>query len=214
VTEHLGEDAELYPLGILDDDAARNVERHVTWCSECAERVAQAQSVAASLAAALPVASPSPALERRLRESIRPQVSAAKPRASVFRFALAAVVALVFLGLGWQTLVLQQRLKAEDIALVSMVHSHFNHVSMAPESANPVAAKILYARDGSWLYIIADKPGGSLHAIAETAMGIIDLGTLASSGQTASLLVHPRERIRSITLQRAGTNVASARLAY
>jgi hypothetical protein len=95
-----------------------------------------------------------------------------------------------------------------------MVHSHFNHVSMAPESANPVAAKILYARDGSWLYIIADKPGGSLHAIAETAMGIIDLGTLASSGQTASLLVHPRERIRSITLQRAGTNVASARLAY
>jgi hypothetical protein len=214
VTEHLGEDAELYPLGILDDDAARNVERHVAFCSECAERVAQAQIVAASLAAALPVASPSPALERRLRESARPQLSAAKPRVSVFRFALAAVVALIFLGLGWQTLVLQQRLKAEDVALVTMVHSHFNHVSMAPKSANPVAAKILYARDGSWLYIIADKPGGSVHAIAETAMGIIDLGTLASSGQTASLLVHPRERIRSITLQRAGTNVASARLTY
>jgi hypothetical protein len=214
VTEHLGEDAELYPLGVLDDDAARHVERHVAWCSECAERVAQAQAVAATLAAALPQATPSPALERRLRESARPQPTA-KLRANLLPFALAAAFALAFLGLGWQTLVLQQRLKTEDVALVTMVHSHFNHVSMSPESANPVAAKILYARDGSWIYIIADKPGGALHAIAHTeAGGVADLGALGSSGETATLLVHPRERIRSITLQRAGADVASATLAY
>jgi anti-sigma factor RsiW len=213
VTEHLGEDAELYPLGILDDDAARNVERHVASCSECAERVAQAQSVAASLAAALPVASPSPALERRLRESARPQPNA-KLRASRLPFAIAAALALIFLGFGWQTLVLRERLAAEDVALVTMVHSHFNHVSMSPESANPVAAKILYARDGSWVYIIADRPGGSLHAIAKTATGTTDLGVLPSAGEAASLLVHPRERIQSISLRRAGTNVATANLAY
>ena len=83
--DHLGEDAELYPLGILDDDEARNVERHVALCSECADRVAQAQSVAGSLAAALTLATPSPALERRLRESARPQLGAAKARAGIFR---------------------------------------------------------------------------------------------------------------------------------
>jgi hypothetical protein len=33
VTEHLGEDAELYPLGILDDDAVCDVERHIALCS-------------------------------------------------------------------------------------------------------------------------------------------------------------------------------------
>jgi hypothetical protein len=214
VTEHLGENAELYPLGLLDDDAARDVERHIALCFACAERVAQAQSVAAALAAALPQATPSPALERRLRESARPQLGAIKARAGILRFALAAAIALIFLGLGWQTLVLHQRLKTEDVALVTMVHSHFNHVSMAPESPNPVAAKVLYARDGSWIYIIADKPGGSLHAIAETATGAVDLGVLTSTGETASLLVHPRERIRSMVLQRAGTNVASAKLAY
>ena len=213
MTEHLGEDAELYPLGILDDDAARNVERHVALCSECAERVAQAQAVAASLAAALPQATPSPALERRLRESARPQPSA-KLRASLFPFALAAAFALAFLGLGWQALVLRERLAAEDVALVTMVHSHFNHVSMSPESANPVAAKILYARDGSWIYIIADKPGGPLHAIARSAAASTDLGVLGRTGETATLLVRPPERILSITLQRAGTDVASARLAY
>ena len=211
--EHLGEDAELYPLGILDDDAARKVEHHVALCSECAERVAQAQAVAASLAAALPQATPSPALERRLRESTRPQPGARR-RASVFPFALAAAFALAFLGLGWQQLILQQRLKAEDVALVTMVHSHFNHVSMSPESANPVTAKILYARDGTWIYIIADKPGGPLRVIAETATGTVDLGVLTSTGETASLLVHPHERIRSMILQRAGANVASAKLAY
>ena len=211
--EHLGEDAELYPLGVLDDDAARNVERHVALCSECSERVARAQAVTASLAAALPLATPSPALERRLRDSTRPQPSV-KLRGGFFPFALAAAFALAFLGLGWQGLVLRERLQSEDVALVTMVHSHFNHVSMSPESANPVAAKILYARDGSWIYIIADKPGGSLHAVAETATGTIDLGILTSMGETASLLVHPHERIRSIALLRAGTNVASAKLAY
>ncbi len=211
--EHLGEDAELYPLGVLDDEAARDVERHVATCSECAERVTQAQAVAASLAASLPQATPSPALGRRLRESARPQPSA-KFRASLFPFALAAAFALAFLGLGWQQLVFRARLQSEDVALVTMVHSHFNHVSMSPESTNPVAAKILYARDGSWIYIIADKPGGLLHAVAHTAAGAADLGALGSAGETATLLVHPRERIRSITLQRAGTDVASARLAY
>lgn len=213
MNEHLGEDAELYPLGILDDDTARNVERHVASCSTCAERVAEAQAVAASLAAALPQATPSPALERRLRESVRRRPSA-KPRASLFPLGLAAAFALVVLGLGWQALVLRDRLAVDDVALVTMVHSHFNHVSMDPESANPVAAKILYARDGSWIYIIADKPGGILHAIARTAVGAADLGALGSAGETATLLVHPRERIRSITLERAGTNVASARLTY
>ncbi len=214
MTEHLGEDAELYPLGILDPDAVRKVEHHIALCSACAERVAQAQTAAASLAAALPAAVPSPALKRRLHESIRPRPRAGIRPANLFRFAVAAVIVLTLIGLGWQTLALRGRLATEDLALVTMVHSHFNHVSMAPESENPVAAKILYARDGSWLYIIADKPGGPLHAIASTAAGTADLGLLASAGETATLLVRPRERIRSIILRRAGTNVASATLAY
>jgi hypothetical protein len=214
VIEHLGEDAELYPLGVLDEDAARNVERHVALCPACAERVAQAQAVSVSLASALPLATPSPALERRLRESTRPQLGPPTLRANVLRFAIAAAFVIAFLGLGLQTLMLRQRLATEDVALVTMVHSHFNHVSMSPESANPVAAKILYARDGVWIYIIADKPGGPLRAIARTAAGVADLGVLMSTGETATLLAHPRERILSITLQRAGANVAVARLAY
>ena len=144
----------------------------------------------------------------------RPSLGVGRLRPSIFRFAIAAAFALVFLGLGVQTLLLHQRLAAEDVALVTIVHSHFNHVSMSPKSSNPVAAKILYARDGSWIYIIADKPESSLRAVAGTAAGTVDLGALKSAGETATLLAHPPRRVRSITLQRHGANVATAKLVY
>ncbi len=217
MTEHLGDDAELYPLGALDDDAAREVERHIASCRECAERVTQADLVATSLASTLPAAQPSPALARRLSEAVHPQtnVTARRPAAwSLAGFALAAVFALAAIGLGSRMLSLRSRLAADDLALVTVVHSHFNHVSMTPESANSVAAKVLYARDGSWVYIIADQPQGTLHVRTRTAAGTSDAGILVASGQTATLLLHPAGRIESITLQRDGTDVASATLTY
>jgi hypothetical protein len=212
---HLGEDAELYPLGMLDDSTARNVERHVEICSTCAQRVADAHAVAASLAAALPSGTPSPALERRLLKSARPQRAIGKVHTNAVGFALAAAFALVLLGVGWQQmLVLRERLNTDDVALVTMVHSHFNHVSMIAESANPIAAKILYARDGSWIYVIADKPAGTLHAFANTAGGTVDLGALSDTDETATLFLRPRQRIESIVLRRGDAIVASAKLTY
>lgn len=216
MTEHLGDDAELYPLGALDDDAAREVERHIAGCPLCAERVAQAGGVAASLASALPAVEPSPALQRRLSQALHPERRAGERFADLngWSFALAAVFALAFLALGWKTLALRGQLAADDLALVTVVHSHFNHVSMTPRSANPVAAKVLYARDGSWLYVIADKPGGTLRVVARTTAGSAALGVLAASGQTAGLLVRPPARVESLVLQREGTTVASATLVY
>jgi hypothetical protein len=61
--------------------------------------------------------------------------------------------------------------------------------------------------------IIADKPAGSLHAIAKTATDTVDLGVLTSTGKTARFYCI-RASVRSMVLQRAGTNVASARLRY
>jgi hypothetical protein len=178
--------------------------------------VTQAQLVAASLASALPAVEPSPALHVRLGEAVRPQRGAAGRFAAwnAWSLALAAVFALAFLALGWKTLALRGQLAADDLALVTVVHSHFNHVSMTPQSASPVAAKVLYARDGSWLYIIADKPGGTLHALARTPAGTVDLGVLEGSGETATILVHPSAHVDFLMLQRDGTAVASATLVY
>jgi len=248
MTQHLGDDAELYPLGLLDEDAALVVERHIATCVPCAGRVMRAQLTAARLAAGLPEAMPSPALARRLAESvdasrIAESVSATErelnaanarrvetagsiatrtatgPNRSSFAgryggLALAAGFALAVLALGWQTLAFRARVSSDDLALATIVHSHFNHVTMTPESSHIVAAKVLYARDGSWLYIIVDEPGGRLRAKARTALGTSDLGLLRNSSRIATLLVRPLQRIEAVTLQRDGTDVASATLEY
>jgi Putative zinc-finger len=212
MTQHIGDDAELYALGALDAVESAAVERHIAACSECAARVVDAQGVAASLASALPGAAPSASLDRRIHEvALRPAQFRARS-SSLWQYAVAAVFALAFLGAGFQALRLHGQLADQDVALATVVHSHFNHVSMTPISASSVAAKVLYARDGSWVYVIADHPGGDLHVMSIGAGGRTDLGALHSNGQTASLLIRPVARIQSIVLQRDGVPVATATL--
>ena len=130
------------------------------------------------------------------------------------RYAIAAALAIALLGLAWQTIALRGRLASQDVALATIVHSHFDHVSMTPDPANPVAAKVLYARDGSWIYVIADQPGGTVRVLATSAAGTADIGALVPSGQTATLFVHPAARIRTVVLERSGARVAYATLKY
>jgi hypothetical protein len=214
VSEHLGDDAELYPLGMLDDDAARSVERHIATCSSCATRVAQARSVASSLAAGLPSREPSPALERRLRDITTAQRAQRTRNRFDVGWAFAAVLVLALLAFGWQTVVLRERIGRQDLALATLVHSHFNHVSMTPAAGNSIEAKILYARNGSWIYILVDKPNAPLRAVAQTPAGTMNLGTLERSGDVATLMRHPRVRVSSVTLVRGDATVASAVLVY
>lgn len=219
MTQHIGDDAELYALGALDATEAAAVERHVAGCPECAVRVVDAQGVAATLASALPEVTPSASLDRRIHDlassgsvtPLRPAQSSARS-SSFWQYAIAAVFALAFLGAGFEALRLHGRLADEDLALATVVHSHFNHVSMTPISGSAIAAKVLYARDGSWVYVIADRPGAELHVLSIGAAGRTDLGALHSDGQTASLLIRPASRIQSIALQRDGVAVAAAML--
>lgn len=213
--EHLGDEAELYPLGLLDAAEREAVERHVARCAACAERVAKASLVAASLADSLPRTEPPVRLKRRLRAAVSAR-GAAQPRFSwnVQRFALAAAVLLAVLGLGWQTYALRSRVASDDLALVTLINSHFNHVQMTSPSGAPIAAKVLYARDGAWLYVIVQHPTGALHALGSTSAGPIDLGNLQGTSAVASLLARPSARVTSVMLQRDGRDVASAPLVY
>jgi anti-sigma factor RsiW len=212
MTQHIGDDAELYALGALDATETAAVERHIATCAECATRVVDAQNVAASLASALPGVRPSASLDRRIRDVASPGAQTRTRFSSLWQYAIAAVFALAFLGAGFQAFRLHGQLADEDFALATVVHSHFNHVSMSPISGSQVAAKVLYARDGSWVYVIADRPGGELHVMSVGAAGGTDLGALHSIGQTASLLIRPAARIQSLVLQRDGVPVAAATL--
>ena len=207
MSAHLDDEAELYPLGLLDDEERSRVELHVASCDVCARRVQQAEAAALSLASQLSDAAPSERLKHRISGIA---YGTRRPPAFEQRFALAAaaVVALCILALGWQTLSLRSHVSEQSTIMAAIVHSHFNHVAMTPLSAQPVSAKILYARDRSWIYIVADKPGGALVASAQTPAGERDLGDLSSAGDSAWLFVRPRETILSVRLVRDGTVVA------
>jgi anti-sigma-K factor RskA len=47
MSRHVGELAELYALSSLDDRERASVERHVQSCSECAERIREAEETVA-----------------------------------------------------------------------------------------------------------------------------------------------------------------------
>jgi anti-sigma-K factor RskA len=233
---HIGDDAELYALGALDGVSARRVEQHIADCQECAARVNDALLAAAALAQALPASAPSAELGRRLSASAAAGARTGARRATstvsrsatrtsartstgwfsdrVLRYAVAAALVLALLNAGWQSFRLHREIAVEDVALATLVHSHFNHVSMTPLVAGPLAAKILYARDGSWIYVIADRPGGALRALGYAAGKALDFGTMPSDGKTATLMVHPRSRVRRIVLERDDAPVAEATLAY
>jgi hypothetical protein len=222
---HIGDDAELFALGALDDVTARRVELHILECPECLARVNEALIAAAALAEALPATSPSAELGRRLSAAaeefdVSHRQSTGWFSNRVLRYAVAAALVLALLNAGWQSFRLHREIATEDVALATLVHSHFNHVSMTPLSSARLSAKVLYARDGKWLYVIADRPNGALRVLGYGAAtsaesgAALDLGMMASDGQTATLLARPRSRVRRIVLERGNVPIAEATLAY
>jgi hypothetical protein len=286
---HIGDDAELYAIGALDDIGVKRVENHIDGCPGCAARVNDALLAAAALAEALPATQPSLELGRRIRDSQRPsermetaqrqtpqvtespqtpirrsttsasaassaqtpeesgvrtpirrstaqsnagnpalldfgssfstrsrrRESAAAARRStgseassdfgnwmsarVVRYAIAAALVLALLDAGWQSFRFHRQVAVDDAALSILVHSHFNHVSMTPLASGALAAKILYARDGSWIYVIADRPSGRLqvfgygavnNATAAGKAAIAGFGTTSTGSKNA----HPTEQ--------------------
>ena len=77
MSEHIGDDAALYALGILDEVSRRRIEAHVVSCDTCARELGEAEMQVATLAAAEPQYRP-PA---SFAAPAAPQAARPKPRA-------------------------------------------------------------------------------------------------------------------------------------
>ena len=272
MSAHLGDDAELYALGLLEPERRAEIDAHVAGCADCLRLLGEAEATAAALADTLPSLPPSAAAASRFAAAVsglgsglasedfaqtdpgvaavdsgvarvRSGVAPAGPRvASAFRgpgeprwgwFAGLAIAAalLVALGTSWYQIgSLRGQAQGTRIAVATLVHSHFLHVSMtvAP-AAGGLAAKVIYARDGSWLYVLVDgtqydRPAGDREAGGRTD-GPLELtatiagkpypcGRLVLDGRTATLFIRPPGRPERVQLSRGGTILASATLAY
>jgi anti-sigma factor RsiW len=200
---HLGDDAELYALGVLDAAERAAAEEHLAACDDCRARVVAAESVVAALASTLPAYEPAaqnPFAPKRV-VPLRPRVrfSFAAPR---WATALAAALVLGVGFLGWQDVSLNQQRTSSDTALTAIVHGHFDHVTLTKARPSSPSAKVLYARDHSWLYALVDRPARGTHLIAEDATGARrDLGAFDARGAVATLFVRDPGPVSAVEIR-------------
>jgi hypothetical protein len=214
--DHPHDDLELYALGMLEPAERDAVDVHVATCMPCLALLGQAEAVGAELASALPRHSASRSLSARVTSSLhqlepRPRMQRGWPG---WGLAAAAAFALL-IGGGWQNYHMNLALQSQDVILAQLVHSHFNHVSLTTSSSDSgFGAKALYARDGSWVYLIVDHAPASLHVIGTSAGGKRDLGEPTHSDGVATLFLHPAERLTHLDIIVDGTPVATGNLVY
>jgi hypothetical protein len=242
MNQHLGDDAELYALGSLESEERDAVDAHLAVCAECSQRVGAAEETVARLASVVPHIEPSPELGTRIRAAAatlrsessslkRSVVSSSGMRRSakhvareqarrallpVWAAVAASLVLIVALGAALvQSGRLKDQLQADDLALVHVVYGHFQHAPLTRRIPSALAAaKVLYANDGSWLYVVVDRPAGDLHLVERVQGTDRDAGTLARRGSVATLFVRAAGRPAAISLRAAGHIVATAQLTY
>ena len=205
--DRVGEDAELYALGSLDDVERARVVRHARECDECARRIAAAEATVLHLielgeqpvhvprALVLPERTPAPATPRGNGRWI------------------AAVAAAFLIGLlPWGIARVQQRGASGDtLAASAMLAGHFSHAPFVALAAGAPKAKAIYPLEGGWLYIIA-APGAALDIAVIGPGERRTIATLPPSTATRTLFVRYPGPINSVALLDGTTPVAIAHL--
>ncbi len=208
---HIGEDAELYALGMLSDFETAQIRQHIGACSACRTSVSRAADVIAALAAETPQLEPGIALRARLLKDAG--LGTPKGRKTSWKwfaagaFAGIAAAALVFLPMRAS----QDRIAAQnDLAFSTLVGSHFNHVQFAPATADAPRGKVLYGRHGEWVYVIVHAPRSGTEVALVRATGRTMLGSLLASGSNDTIFKANPGRFISIELVANGKVIAQA----
>ncbi|HET6276981.1 MAG TPA: zf-HC2 domain-containing protein [Candidatus Cybelea sp.] len=169
---HIGENAELYAVGTLDARERAAVETHVSECSECRRRLGEAEETVL-------------ALERDVRVDPLAFAVAAPLRlhrreVPAWWLPVAAAAALI-VGMALPSLFAQR-----ESPTLAMIHSHFNHAQFSGSNAPP--AKVIYARDRSWYYVIVE--GSHRYGVYGVGNGrSVEIGSTQPKGESSELFV-------------------------
>ncbi len=192
---HIGENAELYAIGSLDDLERQRVDAHVANCADCMRRLGQAEETVLGLESETP-AIPLP------DDARRPQF--ASPRASRWWGGVLAAAAALIIGY----VLPHPQPASTGAAQVAMLHSHFNHAQFVGHGP---LAKVVYARDGTWYYVVVDGAHTFTVDGVGTA-GTAELGAIAPRDGTSELFVPHAQRFDRIELRDGSAIVETAQI--
>lgn len=182
---HIGDLAELYAAGALDERERARVEAHLSRCSECLRRTAEAEEVVLML-------------ERRFKipedfKSATRPLALARPANRLWT--IAAVAAALVVGF-----LIPHPQSRQSLATLAMIQSHFSHAQF---SGSGPAAKVLYARDRSWYYfIVQGSHRYDVYGLREGQAAF--LGSTQPADSTSDLFVRSAQRFDAVELRANG----------
>jgi hypothetical protein len=190
---HIDDLAELYALGSLDERERVAVDAHVAQCPACLRKLGEAEETLLALEAQYVPVQPPAALDENMRFE----------RKASSGWWLVVAAAFVIGLLPSVPLLLQRQAHGEgDIAAIAILHSHFSHSQFSGADSAP-SAKVLYARDRAWLYVMVE--GAQHYDVYKVRGGIATrLGTIAPQGATSNLFVELPGALDRVEL-RSGT---------
>ncbi len=203
---HVVESAELYALGLLEPSERAEIDAHVATCSECRRALGAAEETVLALEREVRDVEPPYELDRAMHFT--------RPARRLTLPAWLAVAAAFIVGLlpSIPLLVQQTQMhRIHDVAAVAMINSHFNHAEFTSAATAAPHAKVIYARDGAWLYVIVE---GTHRFEVDAAHGgtISVLGVTQPAGTTSELFIKPPQRADSLQLRQGKAIVETAKL--
>ncbi len=205
MTDHLGELAALYALGILERAEQRNADEHLTHCEACRRLLAQAEADVAAMAAAQPQLEPPAALRAPQTQTRR------LPQTGVW-LAVAAAVVIAVLPSGY---LLEQNLAMHQTELADA--QVMSRLASGPHRTAAFAgtdAQVMYAPDGSWYCIIIRGATAPLHVMWPHDGTQTMLGTAMPHGDIALLYLPKSHRMDQLSLMKDGQVVGQALLVF
>lgn len=167
---HVGELAELYAAGALDERERSIVLAHVSQCEDCLRRLGEAEETVLALERRFKT--PDDAVAARI-----PLTLFRSPNRLWYAVAIAAALVVGFL--------IPHPQSHQSSAMLAMIQSHFSHAQFGGPGP---AAKVLYARDRSWYYVIVQ--GSHEYGVYGIRNDRAEfLGTTRPGGLTSDLFV-------------------------
>jgi len=204
MTDHLGELAALYALGMLDPAEQRAADGHLAHCDACRRLLAQAESdVTAMAAAQAPVDPP-------LRFLVPKPAPAGRRNSAWLAAAAAVLIAVLPAGYLLQVnLSMHQDMAADAQAIARVATSPHRTATFVGADA-----RVMYAPDGSWYCIVIRGASAPLHVLWPHDGTTTMLGTAVPHGDIALLYLPKSHRMEQLTLMQGDREVGQAQLVF
>jgi len=196
MTDHLGELAALYALGILDPDERQSAEAHLAHCDACRRLLAQAEADVTAMVAAQPqLKPPAPPVRWNLRA-----------------LAVAAAIVVALLPSGYlleENLAMHRTMLADSAAIDRVMSTPHRTAAFSGTDAH-----VMYGKDGSWYVIVVRGVAAPLHVMWPHDGTSTMLGTAVPHGDVALLYLPQSHRMQQLALEVNGHVVGQAQLVF